>query len=285
MISYIKQKFEKKKLKNIFKEYGYEVNKFNTQLVGEVEYAQWLHPFESKKNISDSNIQFYKRLSCEGSLIIDIGAHTGDTTVPMALAVGSKGKVIGFEPNKYVYKILEKNSKLNKEKTNIIPFCLACTKEDGDFTFNYSDASFCNGGFLSKIKSNKHRHKYELEISGRNLQKFLLKNFKSDLSKLSLVKIDAEGYDKEIIKTIPDILYKYKPALMIECYKYLNNSERNELFDLVKQFGYKLYYLDNFEQFDKLDEIQRKNMYEKKHFEILAVHSSKSCLYNVEKGC
>jgi FkbM family methyltransferase len=41
-------------------------------------------------------------------MIIDIGTYTGDTTVPMALAVGKGGIVLGLEPNQYVYKILEK---------------------------------------------------------------------------------------------------------------------------------------------------------------------------------
>ena len=61
----------------------------------------------------------------------------------------------------------------------------------------------------------------------------------------------------------------------------MNKIERNELFDVVSQLGYKLYYLHNFEQFDRLNEIQRKNMFEEKHFEILAIHSSKRETYNI----
>lgn len=281
MINYIKRKIKKKQIKKTFNEYGYEIKKFKISPFGEVEYAQWLHPFEKPKKITESNIAFYQKISEKGSLIIDIGAHSGDTTVPMALAVGKGGKVLGLEPNKYVYKILEENAKLNKEWTNIVPLCFAATSEDGEFTFNYSDASFCNGGFLSKIKNNNHKHNYTLDVIGKNLQDYLFKYYKDDLEKLSLIKIDAEGYDKEILKTIPEILENYKPALMIECYKRLNKEERIELFEVVNRHGYRLFHLENFELFDELKEIHIENMNDKQHFDILALHESKKEMYDI----
>ncbi len=281
MFTYIKKKIKKRHLKKTFNEYGFEVKKFQVVPFGEVEYAQWLHPFEKPKEITESNISFYQKITKKGSLIIDIGAHTGDTTVPMALAVGKEGKVLGLEPNKYVFKILEKNAQLNKNRTQIIPLCFAATREDGEFTFNYSDASFCNGGFLSKIKTKHHKHNFTLDIVGKNLQNYLDTNYHEDLEKLSLIKIDAEGYDKEIIKTIPQILDNYKPALMIECYKRLNKEERDELFDVVTKHGYHLFFLENFEMFEKLDRINRENMMDQKHFEILALHESKIQKYGI----
>ena len=110
-------------------------------------------------------------------MIIDIGAHTGDTTVPMALAVGKSGLVLALEPNKYVYKIVEKNASLNRAHTNIIPVCFAATSEDGDFTFNYSDASFNNGGFCRRSHVKNHHLNYTLKRYGKNLQNYLFNIF------------------------------------------------------------------------------------------------------------
>lgn len=275
MINFIKRKIQKGKQKKTFQEYGFEVKSFDVEGYGKVDYAQWLHPFESPKSVTLENIQFYKKLAREGGLIIDIGAHTGDTTVPMALAVGKEGLVLGLEPNKYVYKVLEENAKLNPDTTNIIPLCFAATAEDGAFTFNYSDASFCNGGFLEQIENQKHGHNYTLEVQGKNIQNYLNEKHSAQLDKLDLFKVDAEGYDKEILKTVPEILSKYKPALMIECYKQLNKAERDELFDIVSGHGYKLFYLEDFETLDKLKEIKKENMSDHKHFEILALHPEK----------
>ncbi|MEX2483350.1 MAG: FkbM family methyltransferase [Brumimicrobium sp.] len=279
MINYIKRKLSKKNVKNTFKEYGYEIKKFDIEHIGKVDYAQWLHPFEKPKVLTFDNVQFYKNLCDEGDMIVDIGAHSGDTTVPMALAVGKDGLVLGIEPNKYVFKILAKNAELNKDKTNIIASCFAATEKDGFFSFNYSDASFCNGGFLSQIENSQHKHNYELEVEGKNLQDYLDNNHKENLNKLTLVKIDAEGYDKEILKTIPDILEKYKPALMVECYKKLNNQERDELFDVLDGYKYDLFYLEDFENKVELRQIHKSNMNDEKHFEILGLHRSKKEQY------
>lgn len=274
MIGYIKRKIAKRHLKTTFKEYGYSIDAFPIDNFGIIEYAQWLHPFQKPTVINSSNIEFYQKLSCKGGMIIDIGAHTGDTTVPMALAVGKEGLVLGLEPNEYVYKILEKNASLNSDKTTIIPLCIAATAKDGAFTFNYSDASFCNGGFLSQIKNKRHHHSFTLNVTGRNLQDYLLKNHKDDLTKLDLIKIDAEGYDKEILKSIPKILEDFKPNLLIECYKRLTLEEREELFDLVDGFGYQLYFLDNFLKLETLEKIAKSQMTLKKHFDMLAIHKS-----------
>jgi hypothetical protein len=59
---------------------------------------------------------------------------------------------------------------------------------------------------------------------------------------------------------------------MIECYKRLDENERDELFDVVDNFGYNLYYLENFEETGKKVLLEKKNMMDKKHFEMLAIH-------------
>ncbi len=275
MLKYIKRKIGKAKLKKKFNEYGFKVKKFQIPNIGTIQYAQWLHPLEKPKEITASNILFYQQLSKKGGMIIDIGAHTGDTTIPMARAVGKDGLVLGIEPNQYVFKILEKNARLNSDQLNIVPLCFAATAKAGKFVFHYSDASFCNGGFLQQIRNQRYNHNFPLEVVGKNLQDYLLQEYKDNLVKLDLIKIDAEGYDKEILKTIPKILESYQPNLLVECYKKLNVYERNELFDVLNRFDYNMYFLENFNVFDELKEIKKSDMSKKKHFEILAVHKSK----------
>jgi FkbM family methyltransferase len=276
MIAYIKRKLQKIKQRKQFAEYGYNVVQFPIEGLGTIDYAQWLHPFDKSKEVTKSNVDFYKHLVSEGSMIIDIGAYIGDTTVPMALAVGKSGLVLGLEPNKYAFKILEKNASLNKNLTNIVPLCFAATDKDGEFEFNYSDASFCNGGFLSQIEQQNHHHVYKLKVTGKNLVNYLRQNHAQDLTKLALVKVDAEGYDKEIIKSIATILSEFKPKLMVECYKKLTTTERNELFDVMDNLGYNIYYLENFNDNGQRIKIERSNMNDHKHFEMLAIHKSKS---------
>ena len=74
----------------------------------EYPYAQWLHPRETGKRISQESVDELRRFLSPGDVAIDIGAHTGDSTIPIALAVGKTGCVLALEPNKYVFPVLER---------------------------------------------------------------------------------------------------------------------------------------------------------------------------------
>ena len=67
-------------------EYSTVIKNMEVEGHGTISFAQWQHPKEEPKKITKENIDFYKRLGVEGKVIIDIGTHTGDTTVPMGIA-------------------------------------------------------------------------------------------------------------------------------------------------------------------------------------------------------
>ncbi len=272
MLNFLKKKIEKMKSKRSLNEYGFQIKSFNLTQDGKIDYAQWLHPFEQPKIISQSMVNFYKKYTKNGSLVIDIGAHTGDTTVPMSIAIGKNGTVLALEPNPYVFKILVKNAELNKDKTNILPLNFAATDSDGEFEFNYSDASYCNGGFFQKIQNKNHGHKYALKVNGKNLEKYLLDNYSSILNTISLIKVDAEGYDKEILKSIKPILVKFKPNIISECNKNLTVEERTELFEILNTIGYNLYKLEEFDENYKTTTIANSSEMSKwQHFDLIAI--------------
>lgn len=59
---------------------------------------------------------------------------------------------------------------------------------------------------------------------------------------------------------------------MAECYRKLTREERDELYDVIAGYGYKLYYLENFEADGEKREINKSDMMAHKHFEILAIY-------------
>ena len=161
--------------------------------------------------------------------------------VPMGLAVGRSGCVIAMEPNKYVFPVLEKNSRLNTDITNIIPIMAAATTEDGELEFEYSDSGFCNGGLHKGISKWKHGHAFKLKVKGINLSKKLQTEYKDKLKQLKYIKTDAEGYDLYIIKALKDIINEYKPYIKCEVYKLTSPEYRKELYNILKEQGYKIY--------------------------------------------
>jgi FkbM family methyltransferase len=272
----------RKKLKREFREYGSVIETFQVGSDGPVKVAQWKHPFYHPLKLDAGLVSFYRQFIKTGDFAIDIGAHAGDTTIPMALAAGETGAILALEPNRYVYAVLDENAKLNREKTNILPLCIAATADDGVFSFNYSDASFCNGGFLSKREVSDPYHKYTLAIQGRNLDQLLRTEYASYLTKLSFIKVDAEGYDKVIIKNLSGIINDFHPYILSECNHYLVKAERDELFDIMSTGGYTLYQVglnqlraSDFRSVNKRP-LNKSDMMKHDHFDILAVPPGRS---------
>lgn len=223
------------------KTYGFELHAFNLPKDGQISYAQWLHPSETAKEMTQEAVDELRRFLKSGDVAIDIGAHTGDSSLPMALAVGSRGCVLALEPNKFVFPVLEKNSQLNRDKTNIIPLMFAATTEDGEYEFEYSDSGFCNGGRHEGISKWRHAHAFKLMVQGRNLESYLSNQYPHLVPRIKFIKIDAEGYDLTILTTLNRLISQYKPYVMAEIYKHTSHAQREQLFQFLTDHGYTIY--------------------------------------------
>jgi FkbM family methyltransferase len=266
-----RKKIEKIKSKSSTHDYGFQGKTFDLELDGKIDYAQWLHPYEQPKIITQDMVNFFRKYAKNGGLAIDIGAHSGDTTIPIALAVGVEGTVLALEPNHHVFSILQKNSELNKNKTRIVPLCFAATDHDGEFEFNYSDASFCNGGFFQSLQNQKHGHSYILKVNGKNLENYLRKEYLNLLPELTLIKIDAEGYDKEIIRSLKDLIQEFRPNIISECNKNLTAEERADLFNVLADMHYGIKKLEGFTDTAKPSDINHPGEMTKwQHFDLVA---------------
>lgn len=253
-----------------FTEYGHELCEFKLPTDGTVQYAQWLHPLDSQKSITQEGVDALRGFIKPGDFVIDIGAHTGDTTVPMALAAGPTGCTLGLEPNRYVFKILQENCKLNSGKVNIDPQCWAATEEDGEFVFHYGDASFVNGGFKPMTQWFRYRREYPLKVQGRRLETVLRSQYAEWLPKLSYLKVDAEGSDIKILSSIRSIVEEYQPVIRTEVFRYLAAKNRHALFDLFSGMGYEVFHYEEGQTLQG-QRMERGDMTREKHFDILAV--------------
>jgi FkbM family methyltransferase len=256
MIKYFKESFKRKVARRITKEYPFSILRFELEQEGIVEFANWENPLVSPVSISQSDIDFFRKFIKEGDFIIDIGANIGDTTVPMAIAAGKDGLTLGFDPNPYVYKILEVNSKLNRDKSNIVPVCSAISTEEEEFYFISSEASFANGGISPTPESIHGKFIYPEKVKGVNLFNFLKENHKDQLDKFSFIKIDTEGYDKEIIRSIADLIKAYKPVIVAESFGKSPDKAKMELYELISIHGYTIFYFEDFTQGTKIVEIK-----------------------------
>jgi FkbM family methyltransferase len=219
----------------------YDTKVINLKILDkEINYHRWLHPWQGNWEVdslfTEKILTNLSKIIKPNSTVIDIGAHTGNMSIAYSLFAD---KVLSFEPNPAVFEILEKNSQLNP---NIHPFNYAISDEEGPLTFHYSDYGFCNGGFATRTQFGigVTGHKVPIDVWGINLEKFV-KEENINIDNLSLIKIDAEGHDKDILKTLTNIINTHQPIIITEIYTGSSKEEINELIQIINSLGYKAY--------------------------------------------
>ncbi|MYB89781.1 MAG: FkbM family methyltransferase, partial [Proteobacteria bacterium] len=206
-----------------------------------IHFAKWLHPHhgEARKTVTIEMVDAYKEILKEGDFCIDIGAHTGDSTLPIALATGTAGCVLALEPNPFVYHVLEKNARANSHVVNIRTMMAAATSREGFIDFEYSDSGFCNGGRHEGIPAVRHGHPFKLEVFCIDLEQELHEHYSELLPRLRFIKVDAEGYDLYILESIRKIMKSYKPIVKAEVFKHTDSAYRRKLLSFFLELGYR----------------------------------------------
>ncbi len=272
------------KLRNFFellgfkrktKHFGYTIEECEIAPGTTVNYAKWQHKrSKHAAPISSEFVEAYRKILNEGDFCIDIGAHMGDSTLPMAIAVGKKGCTLALEPNPYVYHVLEKNARANKHLTNIVTIMAGVAPKSGFIQFEYSDPGYCNGGRHEGISSFTHAHAYKLEAFCLNLENELKSDFSEWLPKLKFVKVDTEGFDLYVLRSLESTLKKNMPIIKAEVFKSTSSSYREELLSFCEQLGYIVYKTVN-EPLDAGEQLTKKNVGKPgEHYDILCVPNS-----------
>lgn len=276
MLEFLEKWLTRRRARRQFSEYSHVIDTFQLAEEGMISFANWKNPLIKPKTISQGEVNFFKKFIKKGSLCIDVGTNIGDTTVPMALAAGNTGITLGFDPNPHVFKILEINASLNKEKTNIVPLPYAITKEKGEFNYASSEASFGNGGISNEIVEDHGAFQLSTKIKGIRLEDYLRQHYASMLPKLSFIKVDVEGADKEVIVSISDLIREFHPVIIAECFPKSTIQERADMFRTVSELGYDLYYFSDFHEAAEIVKIeQEKDMNRWKMFNFYALPNGK----------
>lgn len=239
---------------SVLSKYTTPSNKYN------IEYYKWNHPYqgnwEYKEIFDDTILDYLQTLISPQSIVIDIGAQIGLMSVGFSLFAE---KVISFEPNPAAYEVLENNSKVNK---NIIPYNLACSNVEEVLQFHYSDNGLCNGGYALGCEAGVGvtGHKIPIDVYAVNIVDFLKTYHSDDIKNISLIKIDAEGHDKEILKTLKSLFNDIHPIIITEMYAGLRPTEITDLIDTLHNLSYDIYDIGTAnEGLDKSKELKKIN--------------------------
>jgi len=209
----------------------------------ELEFYQWNTPKSSKYRLNHDEVKELSSFINDGDIAIDVGAHIGDSSLPIALACGSKGIVIAFEPNPIVFTILTKNSFINRKCTNIYPVPFACLNSEKSLVFKYSDPWLANGGDKTSYGF-LDGNSFPLPINGINPVNLIKEIKEQRKRKIKYLKIDVEGQDYYVLKQFEKIIESDRPYIKFEIAKFTNENLREKIKIFFKTKDYELYLVD-----------------------------------------
>jgi len=63
--------------------------------------------------------------------------------------------------------------------------------------------------------------------------------------KISFIKVDTEGNDLSVLKSLETIIAKYKPSVLAEVFPTLTKQDRNDLFHFFSDKGFTIFDLSH----------------------------------------
>jgi FkbM family methyltransferase len=164
-------------------------------------------------NFETSEIDFLNIFLKEGDCFVDIGANIGLFSLYASKKVGVAGEVISFEPASTTYKRLLENIQLNHNQ-NIRPFHLGLSDKDEILDLNVSLDGHEAWNTFVPTTDNKFSLKEKVRVQA--FDHFIREN-SIDINKISLIKLDVEGFEINVFKGSNDLLSSLNaPAFLVE---------------------------------------------------------------------
>ena len=182
--------------------------------------------FIKKGRIWENHIyQQFKKYVKPGSTVVDVGGHIGVHTLSLSKLVGENGVVHVFEPQVKLFTELLLNMRLN-DRSNIVFHRKALGDKKQTVELNVTDPT--NEGNTS------------IGLGGDKVQMQRLDDLK--LTNVSLIKIDVEGYEEQVIEGALKTIASQKPILIIEIW---GDEECPKKIEKIKSLGYQAFNIAN----------------------------------------
>lgn len=178
----------------------------------------------------------------EGDYFVDIGANIGLYSLLASDLVGKTGKVISFEPTPEIFSRFIDNIHIN-QFTNIEPFNIALSDFPGSLEFNVLSNGFDAWNSFATPKNLSINSKIQVDVSTLDIE---LSRY--DKSKIRVVKMDVEGWEKFVLKGGIELFKNYSPEVMVEFTEantFAAGYMVQEIYDFMFGLGYQWYSFEN----------------------------------------
>lgn len=140
----------------------------------------------SNKHFGDVDEGFLRKTLQPGNTYIDVGANIGTLVMTGAISVENNGQVIGIEAHPKTFNVLKNNIKLN-DFNNIKLINSAVGNEKGKLHFSDTKADDMNKILLESDEG--------VEVMVETLDELL-----KDINTIDVLKIDVEGFEKQVFE-------------------------------------------------------------------------------------
>jgi FkbM family methyltransferase len=140
-----------------------------------------------------------------GSTVIDVGANLGYYTILMADLTGAEGRVLAFEPNPALVQRAERSVAVNGMGNFTTVHACAVGDEDGFVTMTIPE--FEPGGAQAKATAKG-------TVAGANTMPVRRLDSFPEALDAELIKIDVEGYEREVFRGMRGILDRGHPLTL-----------------------------------------------------------------------
>jgi len=155
-----------------------------------------------------------------GDWVLDVGANIGHYSRRMSELVGATGRVIAFEPVPETFELLACNVSLFPLKNvTVVNMAASRTTQMLGMSVPKFDSGLDNY-YMAHLTEN-----------GGMFQVLCAPVDNFGFEKISLVKIDAEGHELDVVKGMAELIKRDHPVLIVE----LSGDETKEL---LESFGY-----------------------------------------------
>ncbi len=181
-----------------------------------------------KREIISTNYLIRKKLIKKGDVILEIGANIGYYALLESTLMNGTGKIYAVEPNKKNYRILKKNVEQNMLK-NIEPYNFAFGERNGNAKLYLSKGYNTH----SMIKGNYH-------IGAEDVKQMKVDTFLKGRDAPTMIRMDVEGYEYQIIKGMKKTLKTGCNILMEIHPDILSRKQIMEILNLLETNDYKI---------------------------------------------
>ncbi|WP_298334787.1 FkbM family methyltransferase [uncultured Erythrobacter sp.] len=157
--------------------------------------------------------QYFAQNIKNGDTVLDIGANLGYYTILAGDLVGKEGNVVAVEPNPFVFSLLSKTVLHNgyQARTKLHHFALAVEEETGTRKFFVPANEPKNGTILSEDADVPAHENWgevlDIELGCLN---------PDDFERVDFIKIDVEGAELGVLRSLKPIIEKHRPRIVCE---------------------------------------------------------------------